>query len=169
MTPISNAGKHALRKNALRRALTAREPAGPGADVDESFMGIVSWSTALCSGAMLASIQSLYKDAAGFAFHITPATVAAFVIGTAVVLTYWRVAPMSLLIRRLSSLVLVFAGAAAFLYPLRFLPGEKMHDLFQGLAAAAVALSLGAFFLWRLKRFFERDAAISEMETKDRD
>jgi hypothetical protein len=132
---------------------------GADSNVDSAFMGIVSWSTALCLGGVLASLQALYKDGSGFGFHVTFATVAAFLVGVVAGLLYWRAARRGRSIRRVSIAVLVLFGAMAFLYPIRFLTSDNRVEMLRGFAAAAIALSLGAFILWRLARFFERDAS----------
>ncbi len=137
-----------------------------GSKNERVFFGIVSCATALGLGVMLASLQALYKDGSGFAFRISAGTIAAFAIGAAAGLVYWRAALRSCFLRRISSLILFAVGAGAFLYPLRFLPGEKLPEVFQGIGAAAVALSILGFMLWRLMRFFDQDAARTENGAK---
>jgi ABC-type nickel/cobalt efflux system permease component RcnA len=135
-------------------------------NIDRTFFGIVSWSTALCFGGVVASLESLYKDQSGFAFHINAATFITFALGTVAGLAYWRIASISGLVRKVSSLLLVLLGVGAFLYPLRFLPREKFTEVFEGFVAAVFVLSLGAFILWRVTRFLDRDAADEEAEEK---
>jgi hypothetical protein len=131
---------------------------------DRDLLRIASVSTALAFGAVLASLEALYRNTSGFAFHISLRTLAAFVIGGAVGLVYWKIVTLGATGRaskllRPASFLLLLAGVGAFLYPLRFLSKERLIEVFQGLATVAVALSLVGYILWRIKGFLEQDAA----------
>jgi hypothetical protein len=148
----------------LRSTPDALEETNRATSNDQRFFKIASYSTALAFGAALASDQALIKDASGFSFNLTMGTPAAFVVGFAVGLIYWRIVLAGstggrTVLLRISSFLLLLGGVAAFLYPLRFLPAEKLPEVFVGLFTAAVALSLVAFVLWRFKKFFEQEAA----------
>jgi hypothetical protein len=148
----------------MKTPKTVRETSRAQSKDERLFFGIVSYSTALAFGGMLASLEALYNDTSGFSFHFSVGTLAAFAIGFAVGLIYWRIVSLDAaggasLLLRASSFLLLLGGVAAFLYPLRFLPAEKLHEVLQGLTAAVVALSLIALMLWRLKIFFDQDAA----------
>ncbi len=153
--------------NNYPKPAAAPTPAPPApvdfrADIDRTFFGVMSVSSALCFGAIVATIQSLEKDQSGFAFHVTFATAVAFVLGTLAGLACWWIVPINNFTRRLSTPVLLLIAAASFFYPLRFLPRDKFWDLLQGLSLAAFALSLGAILLLKLKKFFDADQAAAE-------
>jgi hypothetical protein len=131
--------------------------AQPEAAFNRGLFGIVLFSTALALGGMAAAIQALHRSAAGFRFQISLGTLAAFAAGTAAGLLYWKLAARSLLAVRLATAFLVLAGVGAFLYPLRFVPADKLADIAIGLAAATCAVSIIAFLLWRVKRFLDAD------------
>jgi hypothetical protein len=131
------------------------------------FFRIVSYSTGLAFGGMLAALESLYNDGSGFSFHVSVGTLGAFAMGFVAGLVYWRIVLLASrerasLLLRTASFLLLLGGVTAFLYPLRFVPVEKLSEIFKGLATATVALSLVAFMLWRLKTFFDQDAAKAE-------
>jgi hypothetical protein len=131
---------------------------------DRWLFKIVSYSTASALGAVVASDQALIKDASGFSFHLSMGTPAAFAVGVLAGLIYWKIVFAGstggrVLLLRISSFLLLLGGVGAFLYPLRFLPTEKLPEVFVGLSTAAVALSLVAFVLWRFKKFFEQETA----------
>jgi hypothetical protein len=134
----------------------------PEAALGRGLFGIVLGSTALALGCMAAAIQALRQDAAGFTFHVSLGTFVAFALGTAAGLLYWKLAARSMLAVRLGTAVLVLAGVGGFLYPLRFVPANKRGDVAIGLVAASCAISLVAFLLWKLKRFFDADATSVE-------
>ncbi len=131
---------------------------------DQRLFKIASYATALAFGAALASDQALARDASGFSFHLSMGTPAAFAVGFVAGLIYWKIVLAGstggrALLLRVSSFLLLLGGVAAFLYPVRFLPAEKLPEVFTGLSTAAVALSLVAFVHRQFKNYFEREAA----------
>jgi hypothetical protein len=149
---------------------TMEETNRAGSVADGFFFRIVAWSTSLAFGGMLASIEALHNGASGFAFRVSGWTMVAFAIGVVVGLIYWKIVLPSSTAGpssrpRIMSFFLLLGGVAAFLYPLRFVPTKNLREIFIGLAAAAVALSLVGLMLWRLKIFFDKDAAT--VESKD--
>jgi hypothetical protein len=155
---------HKTKKGAKAATITA----GAGEEMtlaklnNERLFGIMSFSTALGLGGMFASLQALYLDASGFSFRLSPGTLAAFAMGSAAGLVYWKIVSHDGMdgksrLGRAATILLAMAGVAAFLYPLRFVPAEKMREIAKGLATAVVALSLVGFMLRRLKRFFDAD------------
>jgi len=137
------------------------------ANSQRAFLRIASLSTALAFGVVLGSVEALRRDASGFAFQISAGTLVAFTIGLAIGLAYWKIVVFhatgnAALLRRAASFLLLLGGTGTFLYPLRFLPGEKLPEVFEGLATAAIALSLIGFMLRTLQQFFNQD----EMRTE---
>jgi hypothetical protein len=157
----ANAEMAARKSHATHDAL---ELTNRAASNDQRLFKIASYSTALAFGAVLASDQALIKDASGFSFHLSMGTPAVFAVGFAAGLIYWRIVLAGAtggraLLLRISSFLLLLGGVASFLYPLRFLPAERLPEVFIGLSTAAVALSLVAFVLWQFKKFFDQETA----------
>jgi hypothetical protein len=123
---------------------------------------IVLGSTALALGCMAAALQSLQRGASGFTFHVSLGTFAACALGMAAGLLYWKLAAGTLWAVRLGTAFLLLAGVGGFLYPLRFVRADKMSEIAIGLAFATCAISMVALLLWKLKGFFDADAAAAE-------
>ncbi len=143
---------------------SVEETGPPRSKNERDFLRIASISTALAFGAVLGSIESLRKDGSGFSFQFSGKTLVAFGIGAAVGFLYWKLVSLSAMhsasrLLRLSSSLLLLGAVGVFLYPLRFLSAEKLAEVWQGLAADAVVLSVLGVILWRIKRFLDRDSA----------
>jgi hypothetical protein len=136
----------------------------PEATLGRALFKIVLGSTALALGCMAATLQSLQRGASGFTFHVSLGTIAAFALGMAAGLLYWKLAAGSLLAVRLGTAFLLLAGVGGFLYPLRFVRADKMSEIAIGLAFATCAISTVALMLWKMKRFFDADAAAVETD-----
>ena len=134
----------------------------PEAALSRGFYRIMLGSTAAALGGLAAAMQALRRSPAGFAFHFSVWTVVAFAAGLAVGLLYWKLAAKSLLAVRVGTTFLVLAGVGGFLYPLRFVPSDKMAEIGIGLGLAVCAIGTVAFMLWRMKRFFDADHASVE-------
>jgi hypothetical protein len=130
--------------------------------LSRGFYEIARGATALALGCMAAALEMLRRNAAGFTFQVSVWTFVAFAVGLAAGLFYWKLAARSLPAVRLGTAFLVLAGIGGFLYPLRFVPKDKMADIAIGLGAAVCAISMGTFLLWRMKRFFDKDNAAVE-------
>ncbi len=127
---------------------------------------IVLGSTALALGGMAAALQALRPSATGFGFRISVWTIVAFAVGWAAGLLYWKLEAKSRLAGRIGNALLLLAGLGGFLYPLRFVPADKKTDIGIGLGLAVCAVSMGAFLLWRMKRFFDKDNAAVERKSE---
>jgi peptidoglycan/LPS O-acetylase OafA/YrhL len=129
---------------------------------------IAAVSTALGLGCMVAAMESLRSGATGFSFRPSLTTLAAFAAGTAAGLFYWKLAGRGGPAARRASFLLTLLGVTVFLYPLRFVPADQLPERAKGLGLAAVAISIGVFLLWRVKRFLDRDDAAVEASQKRR-
>jgi hypothetical protein len=129
------------------------------------------WRVAsICAAAALggagASVESLRSTASGLSFQVSLGTVVGFIIGTAIGLLYWHIAANSAVAARRGSWVLAIAGVGLFLYPLRFVPAEKLPEIAIGLSTAAVALSIAGILISRVGRFLDGDERETELAQK---
>jgi hypothetical protein len=135
----------------------------PAANNKSDFLIVATLGTAIGLGFLAASVEALRPTRTGFTFEISFRTFVAFALGAALGWGYWRVAANVSTRRggrltpgvKLSLFLLV--GAAAFLYPLRFVPREKFWDILIGLVLAAGAISSIVYMLFRLKRSLDRE------------
>jgi hypothetical protein len=132
-------------------------------------------STALAFGCMLATLETLRPDSAGFSFEFSYKTVIAFLAGAAIAFPVWRLIlngtrlgqrQLSLATGGMVVLLLV-VGVGAFLYPLRFVPRDKWPEIRTGLVTAVCALSGVACLLWGVKRFTDADEKTGEGKSED--
>ena len=143
-------------------ATSHHEKSTPGAGAysknTRDLLRIATVSTSIAFAFMAASVEALRNGDSGFFFHVSSRTIIAFMIGALIpLLVCWALVAKTAAAVRRRSFLWVLAGAAAFFYPLRFLPGEKLPEIAQGLFLAACAISFGVYLLWRLNRFFDRD------------
>jgi hypothetical protein len=130
---------------------------------DRELLRVMVLGTSLACGAMASSLEALHARAAGFYFILSWRTGVVFVCGAALVLWVWKVVlnetdtPRQRLARRVAKGLLILSAAAAFLYPLRFVPKSKMPEIANGLGMAACALSIVGYLLLRVRRFLEAD------------
>jgi hypothetical protein len=135
------------------------------ADRQQLLYRVVTGSTALGFGCMFASLEALRPSPTGFSFEFSLRTVIAFVCGGAWVFPFWRflfknsqVSGRKLTIIWVGGLVaLAVLGIGAFLYPLRFVPKERLPEIRTGLITAFFALSGVVGLLWGAKRFMDSD------------
>jgi len=115
----------------------------------------------------VASLQALRAGPGGFYFRVSWVSGVGFVCGTLAVLGLWKVmlggvaSPRQRLLRMAAKWVLLLSAVVAFLYPLRFVPKEKLPEVGMGLGLAVFVLSIVGWILWRIRRFLE------EEETED--
>ncbi|MDB6022815.1 MAG: hypothetical protein JWQ04_2672 [Pedosphaera sp.] len=124
---------------------------------------IMKLGTAIGFGCMAASLAALHSSPTGISFQITGRTLFAFVLGAAAVFPFWKIVFNVVSGNRQRSRhvwaasLLLLIGIGAFLYPSRFVPAEKLRDMYTGLVIAACALSLLAAMLILFGKFFETD------------
>jgi asparagine N-glycosylation enzyme membrane subunit Stt3 len=135
-----------------------------GPDSDQAFFRFATGSTAVAFAVVFGAMESLRVSGSGFTFHLSLGTGVAAAIGAAVALIYWKIilrdrATKNHLRTRVASILLLLAGVGLFLYPLRFVPKNRLSEISQGLIAAVVVVSAGGCTLWRIKRHLEKDSA----------
>jgi hypothetical protein len=125
---------------------------------------IIKLGTAIGFGCMVASLEALRSNPGGISFQITWRTFAVFALGAAAMFPFWRVVFNLVSGNRQRSrhvwaaLLVLLIGIGAFLYPSRFVPAEKLRDMYIGLAIAVCALSIVAYLLITIGKFLERDS-----------
>ncbi|MGO8698398.1 MAG: hypothetical protein ACLQVY_11845 [Limisphaerales bacterium] len=130
---------------------------------DSGLVRIMMLGTALACGAMAASLQALQSGPGGFYFRVSWVSGLGFVGGTLAVLWLWKVllggaaSPRQRLARKAAKGILLLSAVAAFLYPLRFVPKEKLPEIGAGLGLAVFVLSIVGWALWRIRRFLEQE------------
>ncbi|HWY78609.1 MAG TPA: hypothetical protein VN281_23540 [Verrucomicrobiae bacterium] len=134
---------------------------------EKDLFKVMKFSTALAFGALLASLESLRSSPAGFSFQLSYKTLLAFLIGAGIAMAYWSlVLRCGAVARRtgvvVGTILLALFGIGAFLYPLRFVPREKLPDILIGLGLAACALSGVGGLLWGARRFLNADSQATE-------
>jgi hypothetical protein len=132
-------------------------------DGERGLLRIMVIGTTLGCGALAASLEALHAGEAGFYFTFSWRTLLIFICGAGLVLWMWRImlnevdTPRHRLARRGAKGLLLASAAAAFLYPLRFVPKSKLPEIAIGLGWAACALSIVGYLLLRARRFLEAD------------
>jgi hypothetical protein len=130
---------------------------------ESALVRVMMLGTALACGAMVASLLALQAGPDGFYFRVSSVSGAGFLAGALAVLWLWKVllsraaSPRQRLARRAAKGVLLLSAVAAFLYPLRFVPKEKLPEIGAGLGLAVIVLSIVGSVLWRIRRFLERE------------
>ena len=120
----------------------------PGASIDPAtghkltrdFYRVAVLGSALSFGILGATLESLHSSVAGFGFDLDWGTAIAFVVGFALTLLYWKLVLQNARVNRRASWVLALVGIVLFLYPLRFIPKDRLPDMAEGLVLAAIAL-----------------------------
>src|SRR4051794_11560672 len=126
------------------------------ADRQQLLYRVVTCSTALGFGCMFASLEALRPSPTGFSFEFSLRTVIAFAVGGAWVFPFWRFlfknssasGRKMKIIWAVGFAALAVLGIGAFLYPLRFVPREKLPEIRTGLITAFFALSGVVGLLW---------------------
>jgi hypothetical protein len=124
---------------------------------------IMVGGTAIGFGFMVASLEALRSSSSGFSFQITWRTCVAFVLGATALVPFWKIVFGLVSGDRTRSrhvwaaLLFLLIGVAAFLYPTRYVPSEKLPELYTGFFLAVCTLSLLAGILIVIGRFLEAD------------
>ncbi|HZR20398.1 MAG TPA: hypothetical protein VFE51_24160 [Verrucomicrobiae bacterium] len=120
---------------------------------------IIIYGFSLAFGLVVASLQALRPNDAGFSLRFSWWTLLAFVIGAAIMWPWFRIIVYSesTKLRRASLVVVAIVGLTAFFYPMRLVPIEKFGAVFVGLGVAVAALSVLGALLVVLYRFFESE------------
>ena len=124
---------------------------------EREFIKMASICTALSFGCVAALMESSRYGATGFTLQVTLGSFVAFAVGAFVGWFYWWLVAQNKKATRVASWLLGLGALATFLYPLRFIPKERRPEIALGLVLATAALSVVAFFLFRIKRFLEAD------------
>src|SRR5436309_1737763 len=122
---------------------------GDQRDTDRLLNGIIVYGLTISFVALVASSETLRFRHNGFGFEITWRTAVACLVAATIFVPCFHalVHSRDKLRRRLAYLLVIGAGLGSFFYPMRFVPHEKMRDVFTGLAVAAIALGMVAAFL----------------------
>lgn len=140
---------------------------------ERDVMRIMIWGTAVAFGFLAASLQALRSNPAGFTFQISVFTFLAFAAGVGITIAFWKIilnrsGGMRQKSRRFwAELLLLCFGMGAFLYPLRFVPSEKLPEMLTGLTIAVFALSLVGCLLVMMGRFLESDDRENQLSSRD--
>jgi hypothetical protein len=132
-------------------------------DWDRGLLRIMVFGTTLGCAAVAASLEALHAGTAGFYFVLSWRTGIVFVCAAALAFWGWKImldesdTPRQRLARRVAKGVLFASAAAAFLYPLRFVPKSKLPEIAIGLGMAVCALGIVGYLLLRARRFLESD------------
>jgi hypothetical protein len=126
---------------------------------DRTLKWIIIGGFSLAFGFLLASLQALRSTPSGFLIEITWVTWLTFLLGAAAVTPCFQtiLSSESKPRRRVALGIIIAIGLVSFLYPLRFVPRERLGAILTGLLAAAFALSCVAGCLLLARRYFERD------------
>lgn len=129
------------------------------AKFDPGLSRIMVIALTLAFSVLIASLEALRVSPGGFTFSVTWGTFLAMGLGMALVgpCFYTLVYSGPKFTRRIAVAVIVCIGITGFFYPLRFVPREKMGQIFGGLALAVCALGMVALFVYLLHRFLLRD------------
>ncbi|HZV33650.1 MAG TPA: hypothetical protein VFB72_03670, partial [Verrucomicrobiae bacterium] len=101
--------------------------------------------TAIAFGCMAGSLEALRGGPGGFSFQISWRTFLAFAVGGLAVVPFWNIVFGLVSNNRTRSrhvraaILFLLIGIAAFLYPLRFIPKEKLPEVYTGLVFAVCA------------------------------
>ncbi|HTI68950.1 MAG TPA: hypothetical protein VMF06_03230 [Candidatus Limnocylindria bacterium] len=126
---------------------------------------IIVYCFALGFAVLLASMETVHSNGTGFGFEIGWRTVALFLAGLVGMTVCFKTLFQSPhpLRRGIAMGIAAVIGVGAFLYPLRFVPAEKLGEIFTGLAIAVGALSTLASVLYAISRFMKADEIRTEL------
>jgi hypothetical protein len=120
----------------------------------------MTYGSSLCGAVVAAALQAFRG---GMSFEFSILTFLAAVFGFVAFVVFWKLLFSERKNKRTRiyfagvTVLLIAGGIAGVLYPLRFVSSHEFPNLVKGLIAATLALSGGAFLLFRCKRFFDAD------------
>jgi len=136
------------------------------------FYWIARYGILLAFGVMVASLEALRP---GMRFQVTAGTLLAFAGGAVAANMCWRVMWRAFTGGREKAvlfwgcfLFLALLAVGCFLYPLRFVQSEKLHDIFPALSMVVLAVSFWGCALRRLHLFFRTDEEETEAGDESR-
>ncbi len=140
---------------------------------ERDVMRIMIWGTAIAFGFLAAVLQALRPNPAGFTFQVSALTFLAFAVGVGIVFGFWKIilnrsgGPRQKSLRFWAEALMLCFGMGAFLYPLRFVPSEKLPEMLTGLVIAIFALSLVGCLLVMMGKFLEADDRANQLPSHD--
>lgn len=149
--------------------MSEAQPAGG----PKTIFRIAGAGASLAFGAMVATLFAVKPVPDGLTFVLNVPAVIAFVAAALVAWMYWRMVERMALEKApaqrrkkfvVFSIGLVLVGVVSFLYPMKFIPGEKRRDVFIGLALAIGCIGGVGFVMWKVRNFLEADLKHSEEE-----
>ena len=131
----------------------------PETAAERRFLRITSIAAAPAVGLTVAGLQALTMTNSGLDVNITFTTGIAFIIGTVAALAFWKIAVGWLGVRRERAVVIatIVVGLGAYLYPVRFMPRDKLPDIGIGVGCALGVIGFGVYTFWRFMRFMDAD------------
>ena len=151
------------------------------------FLRWAMFGSSVLFGCMTATLSALKSTGSGLGFEWSWRIIPAFFAGIVIAWLYWRLTRRLILNAEKSgatndpherlasrefkvfSWLLGLGAVAAFLYPLRFVPRDKLGEIVQGLLLAFAVLGLVGAVIWRIKKFLDRDTARQEQQEREDD
>lgn len=145
-----------------------KETAPASLDHDLGFRVVMVGSSALGSGALLASLTVIRQGRLGIEFVWSNLAIPAFLLGALLCCGFWwlvfrleaRQGDEQRQRRRLlvASAALLLLAFGAFIYPMRFVVPERRTDVLIGLGAAIAVLSVVGFMIRTVVKWLEEEA-----------
>lgn len=137
-------------------------------DRDRTFRSVMTGSSALGSGCLIASLTIVRSGPAGLDFAWSNWAIPAFVLGALIAVAFWRLvfrlaggtADEASARRKLyvASAGLMLVAFGAFIYPLRFVSPGRRSDVLIGLFIAVLALSAVGLLIRTVVKWLETEA-----------
>ncbi len=138
-------------------------------DNERDFSTIVTFSSALGFGEVLALSEALRVSEPAISFHLSIWTAIAFLVGFNSVFAYLRFLftcgdKTPQFFRRGGLMVLGVMTAGAILYPFRSIQVDKFAERFEGVGAALCFIAIGLVLIWRIVLTAELEEQRQEAE-----
>src|SRR5258708_21114161 len=136
---------------------------------ERDFSTIVTFSSALGFGGVLALSEALGVSKPAISFHLSIWTAIAFLVGFNSVFAYLRFLftcedKTPRFFRRGGLMVLGVMTAGAILYPFRSIQVDKFAERFEGVGAALCFIAIGLVLIWRIVLTAELEEQRQEAE-----